>query len=48
MRGCGENYIEYEWKGVERDFEYERRVWGGKWLGEEFERFGNGDEEWLI
>ncbi|MEM4997178.1 permease prefix domain 1-containing protein [Priestia sp. SB1] len=44
----GENYIEYHWKGVQPDFQYQRTIWAPKWLGANFHTFGNGDEQWFV
>ncbi|MFL0475684.1 hypothetical protein C1N83_26785 [Priestia aryabhattai] len=44
----GENYIEYHWKGVQPDFQYQRTLWAPKWLGADFDTFGNGDDQWFI
>ncbi|WP_374149515.1 permease prefix domain 1-containing protein [Priestia megaterium] len=44
----GENYVEYHWKGVQPDFQYQRTVWAPKWLGADFDTFENGDEQWVV
>ncbi|MFP3668079.1 permease prefix domain 1-containing protein [Priestia sp. SIMBA_032] len=45
---AGENYVEYHWKSVQPDFQYQRTIWAPKWLGADFHTFGNGDEEWFV
>ena len=45
---AGENYIEYHWKGVQPDFQYQRTIWAPKWLGANFHTFGKGDEQWFV
>lgn len=44
----GENYVEYHWKSVQPDFQYQRTVWAPKWLGADFDTFENGDEQWVV
>ncbi|MDP1383507.1 permease prefix domain 1-containing protein [Priestia megaterium] len=44
----GENYVEYHWKSVQPDFQYQRTLWAPKWLGADFDTFGNGDEQWFV
>ncbi|MEH7532531.1 hypothetical protein COJ92_23525 [Priestia megaterium] len=45
---AGENYVEYNWKSVQPDFQYQRTVWAPKWLGADFDTFENGDEQWVV
>ncbi|MCR8867388.1 PLD nuclease N-terminal domain-containing protein [Priestia megaterium] len=45
---AGENYVEYYWKSVQPDFQYQRTVWAPKWLGADFDTFENGDEQWVV
>lgn len=45
---ASENYVEYHWKSVQPDFQYQRTVWAPKWLGADFDTFENGDEQWVV
>ncbi|MES9774773.1 permease prefix domain 1-containing protein [Priestia megaterium] len=45
---AGENYVEYNWKSVQPDFQYQRTVWAPKWLGADFDTFENGNEQWVV
>jgi len=45
---AGENYVEYNWKSVQPDFQYQRTVLAPKWLGADFDTFENGDEQWVV
>ncbi|WP_339998170.1 permease prefix domain 1-containing protein [Priestia aryabhattai] len=45
---AGENYVYYNWKSVQPDFQYQRTVWAPKWLGADFYTSGDGNEQWFV